>query len=158
MCSLEQPPIRQTRTYLCFVALKRARRKTRRSGCHGNGTSKLLFGAKKNQYASSSGNVALSVRVCEREGGECRCVSDVYLESFRQNKQKQRYGDTRRTAASPYATSQVGISHASTHITDTRVRWAGTEPQSVARPNHKLTDGGFKARERSSGESRQNEI
>ena len=30
---------------------------------------------------------SVSVRVCERKGGGCRCVSDAYLELFQQNKQ-----------------------------------------------------------------------
>ena len=44
VCSLEQLLIRKTKTYLCFVVLKRARRKARRGRGRENSSSALLFG------------------------------------------------------------------------------------------------------------------
>ena len=72
---------------------------------------------------------SVCVRVCEMEGGQCRCVSVFRVVPAKQS--KQRYDDTARTASSPYASSQVGISHASTHIIDTRARVLNRSPSLV---------------------------
>ena len=94
----------------------------------------------------------ISACVVEWKRNVCECVKGrvgssvvalaMCISSRSSKTSKQRYDDTAaQTAAAPYAISQVGILHASTH-TNTPTHPACTEQQSAARPNHKLTDGG----------------